>query len=179
MRGLLILTLLGLSTPALAETKHYLVIRGVDEAPGVKSNITAELRTLFEAELKKRPEFVVVTNAAEVPPQSAKKTPPVEVSLRVLAAGGEVKPPAPGKQFRVLERHIQLSVFGNTLPDKKLAIGGDGDATLQAEIGKQDDVDKEGKALMLDCAKEAIVQAVNMTATKLKVQGKTVKVKKK
>ena len=64
-----------------------------------------------------------------------------------MAVTQEVKPPADGKQYRQLVRGIKLSVFGDSLPDKVLAIGGDGESQVAAEVGANANLDKEGKPL--------------------------------
>jgi hypothetical protein len=99
--------------------------------------------------------------------------------LRILNVNQAVNPPPPGKQYRVLVRSIKLSVFGNSLPDKVLAIGGDGESQIGAEIGANADLAKEGKPLLLDATKEAVKQAVDMTVTKLKFGDKPVKAKRR
>ena len=68
-----------------------------------------------------------------------------------------------------------MSVFGDTLPEKVMAIGGDGESSVGAEIGKNEDQDKLGKSLLIDASKEAIKQAVDMTVTKLNLAGKPAK----
>jgi hypothetical protein len=87
--------------------------------------------------------------------------------------------PKPGKQYRVLSRGIRLSVFGNTLPDKVLAIGGDGESSVAAEVGKQADIDREAGKLMEEATKEAVRQAVEMTLNKLDLADKPQKLPKK
>jgi hypothetical protein len=91
----------------------------------------------------------------------------------------ELNPPPAGKPFRTLVRGIKLSVFGDALPEKILALGGDGESTVGAEVNKNADLDKEAKPIMMDAAKEAIRQAVDMTVTKLKIGDEPAKVKKK
>src|SRR5258706_15378382 len=95
-----------------------------------------------------------------------------EVSLKVLSVTRALKPPPPGKQYRVLVRGIKLSVFGDTLPEKVMAIGGDGESEVGAEVGKSSNVDAEGKQLLLECAKVAVTQAVDMTVAKLALADK-------
>jgi hypothetical protein len=190
MRGLIVGTtaaLLALASPgaATAATKYYVVVRGVDEAAGVQSGIKDEALALFTAELKKHPELTL-----EPPPGlptepealkaalGQKKLKAIELTLRILGVTSAVNPPAPGKKFRVLQRGIKLAVFGDTLPDKVLALGGDGDATVGVEIDANANVDKEGKPALLDATKEAMRQAVDMTVAKLKMGDKVPKLKK-
>ncbi len=99
----------------------------------------------------------------------------LELTLRIMAVTQQVKPPAPGKQYRQLVRGIKLSVFGDSLPDKVLAIGGDGEAEVASEVGANANLDNEGKPLIVDACKEAVKQAVDMTVAKLKMGDKRAK----
>jgi hypothetical protein len=177
-----------LSAPAHAAGKYYLLITGIDEAKGVESGVTPELKQLFIDELKKHAEFIL-ERPADMPPSSdpqalyewlkAHKLKAFEVTLKVLSVTRELKEPPPGKQYRVLVRGVKLSVFGDTLPEKVMAIGGDGESEVGAEVGKQSNIDKEGKQLLLECAKVAVTQAVDMTVAKLALTEKPDKAPKK
>jgi hypothetical protein len=187
-RALIALVLLALPLPAFANAtgKYYVVVRGVEEAEKAKSGMVDELQKLFVEEIKRHPEFTL-----EAPPGlptdpeamanelKKRKLRAFELTLKVLDVVREVKPPPPGKQYRTLVRGIKLSVFGDTLPEKVMAIGGDGESQVGAEIGAHDDLEKEGKSLLVDASKEAIKQAVDMTVTKLNLAGKPEKLPKK
>ena len=95
-----------------------------------------------------------------------------------MAVTQEVKPPAAGKQYRQLVRGIKLSVFGDSIPDKVLSLGGDGESQVATEISAGANLDKEGKPLLVDATKEAVKQAVDMTVAKLQVGDKTQKLKR-
>jgi hypothetical protein len=160
------------SGSAAPAARYYFVIRGVDESPGVSSKIADKALDLLKAELASRPGVTLA-------PAPAGKT-TYEVTLKITNVVRDLKAPEPGKQFRTLERGIALSIFGSTLPERKLAIGGDGRATVAAELGKNEDPEKEGTSLLLDATKVAITQAVDMTITKLNLSDKgTIHVKKK
>lgn len=161
-----------------APAKYFVVIRAVEESEGVHSKIVPEARALFAAELARHPELTL-----EAPTElgalvggdpnayknalRAHKLKALEVTLRILEVSGSLEPPKEGKPFRVLKRSIRLSVFGTTLPDKVMAIGGDGDAAIAAEIRKTEEEASEGAKLLSEAAKIAITQAVDMTVTKL------------
>jgi len=179
MRALTALALVAgpaFAAPAHAAGKYFLFITGVDEAKGVDSGVVAELKQIFTDELKKHPEFIL-ERPADMPPADEQeklynwlkdhKLKAFEVTLKVLSVTRELKPPPEGKQYRVLVRGVKLSVFGDTLPEKVMAIGGDGESEVGAEVSKQSNVDKEGKQLLLECAKVAVTQAVDMTVAKL------------
>ncbi len=162
-------------TQAQAKPPRYFVrVRNVIEAPGVTSGFVDEANALFTEELKKHDAFTLEWPAdlpsdpdALVTALRKRKLRAFEVSLKILDVKRALDPPPAGKQYRVLERGIKLSVFGDTLPDKVLAIGGDGESSVAAEVGKNADIDKEGKALMSEATKVAVAQAVEMTLTKL------------
>jgi hypothetical protein len=187
MRRLLIATALLLaSTPAFA-AKFYVVVRGVEDANGVKSGIKDEALRVFKEELGHHPELTT-TPPPGLPPDTdpealkaaltQKGIKALELTLRIMAATEEVRPPAPGKMYRQLVRGIKLSVFGDSLPEKVLAIGGDGESQVAAEIGANANLEKEGKPLLVDACKEAVKQAVDMTVAKLQIGDGKVKLKR-
>jgi hypothetical protein len=170
MSVLLVSSFLGVASAS----KTYVVVRGVTEAEGVHSGIVSEALKMFVDELGQHPELTL-TPPPGLPSEpealraalKQRKLRALEVTLRILAVRSEVNPPPPGKQFRVLVRSIKLSVFGDSLPDKIMAIGGDGESQIGTEIGQHADLENEGKPLLLEATKDAIKQAVNMTVAKL------------
>jgi hypothetical protein len=166
---------------AAGPPRFFVVVRGVDEAAGVKSDLVAEAKALFTAELGRRAEFTLTppselgpsANELVADPEAFKaalrehKLRAIELTLRILEVTRATEPPPPGKPFRVLKRGIRLSVFGTTLPDKVMAIGGDGDSLIATEIRRNENAEQEGKELLAEAAKAAITQAVDMTVTKL------------
>jgi hypothetical protein len=89
-----------------------------------------------------------------------------ELTLRVLKQERTVKPPAPGGKFRLLEQNVRLSLVGDTYPDKMLALGGDGESTVQIEIGSTVNERQENEVLT-EAFKDAIEQAVKQGMAKL------------
>lgn len=177
-----------LLAPSARATKFYVVIRGVEDAEGVKSGIKDEALKVFKDELGHHPELTLTPPpglpAGDNPDElrsalKAKGLKALELTLRILSVKQEINPPPPGKKFRVLVRGIKLSVFGDSLPDKVLAIGGDGESQVAAEIDANANLDREGKPLLVDATKEAVKQAVDMTVAKLKIGDKQPKLKKK
>jgi hypothetical protein len=186
MRALLVATLLlpFASAAAAAEGKravaprYFVVVRGViDEA---KSGLADEAQRLFSEELKRRPEVKGelpgvpdAHNADAATLEAALKRERLhglELSLKILATSKDLEPPALGKQYNVLKRGIKLSVFGNTIPHNVMAVGGDGEASAGAEMNRTatDEVlEREGKKLTAEVAKDAIRQAVDLTFAKL------------
>jgi hypothetical protein len=157
------------------------VVGGVEDANGVKSGIKDEALAAFKTELASRPELTTVAPAglpAASDPEALhdalikRGIRALELTLRIMSVTQEVKPPAPGKQYRQLVRSIKLSVFGDSIPDKVLSLGGDGESMVATEVGANANLDKEGKPLLIDACKEAVKQAVDMTVAKLKVGDK-------
>jgi hypothetical protein len=179
---------LGLSSMAMAApAKFYVVVRGVEDGEGVRSGIKDEALKLFTDELGRHAELTLtappglpVTDDHEVLKEAlkAKGLKALEVTLRILSVTQVVNPPPTGKQYRVLVRGVKLSVFGDSLPDRVMAIGGNGESQVGAEISAHADLDKEGKPLLVDATKEAIKQAVDMTVAKLQLPEGKVKMKK-
>jgi hypothetical protein len=186
MRTLILALALVAAAPAWG-AKFYVVVRGVEDAPGVHSGIKDEALKVFKDELAAHPELTLTPppglpsgDDPEALKEALKKKgiKALELTLRILSVTQEVKPPAPGKQYRQLVRGIKLSVFGDSLPEKVLAIGGDGESMVAAEVGANANLEQEGKPLLVDASKEAVKQAVDMTVAKLKMGDKTQKLKR-
>lgn len=181
-RPWILLALLATATPAAAApAKIYVVVRGVEDAEGVHSGIKDEALQVFKDELGRHPELTLTLPPGLPSPDNpdalkaalkARHMKAIELTLRILGVTQAVNPPPPGKQYRVLVRGVKLSVFGDSVPDKVLAIGGDGESEVGAEIGANANIDKEGKPLLVDATKEATKQAVDMTVQKLKMGDK-------
>lgn len=169
------------ATPASSDrARFFVVVRGVEEASGVRSDLLEDARKLFSDELARHPELTLTPppelNADPAGDKEtykealrAHKLRAIELTLRILDVTKSTEAPPAGKALRVLKRGIRLSVIGDTLPDKIMAIGGDGSAAIAAEIRKTDNEEVEGHKLLAEAAKIAITQAVDMTVTKLKL----------
>jgi hypothetical protein len=187
MRRLILAVALLAGSPAFAATKFYVVVRGVEDASGQAGAIKDEALKLFKDELAARPQLTT-TPPAGLPPATDPEAlhdalikrgiKALELTLRIMAVTQEVKPPAAGKQYRQLVRGIKLSVFGDSIPDKVLSLGGDGESQVATEVSAGANLDKEGKPLLVDATKEAVKQAVDMTVAKLQVGDKAQKLKK-
>jgi hypothetical protein len=89
-----------------------------------------------------------------------------ELTLRVLKQERTVKPQPAGGKFRLLEQNVRLSLVGSTYPEKMLALGGDGESTVQIEIGSTVNERQENEVLT-EAYKDAIEQAVKQGMAKL------------
>ncbi len=178
----MLLALVGGGANALAKPpKYYFRVLGALEAAGVDSHIADEAKTLFIEELRRRPEVVLDWPDAPTEPEAFKKAlakrhlRAFEVTLKILEVTTGLTAPPPGKQYRVLERGIRMQVFGDTVPEHSLAMGGDGESTMRQEIGNQAALDVEGRSLLLDAARSATAQAIDATITKLELAETTAK----
>ncbi|MCA1663124.1 MAG: hypothetical protein LC659_02415 [Myxococcales bacterium] len=188
MHRLILAVALLAASPAFAATKFYVVVRGVEDASGQAGAIKDEALKLFKDELASRPQLTT-TPPAGLPPATDPEAlhdalvkrgiRALELTLRIMAVTQELKPPAAGKQFRQLVRGIKLSVFGDSIPDKVLSLGGDGESQVASEVSAGANLDKEGKPLLVDATKEAVKQAVDMTVAKLQFGDKPQKLKKR
>lgn len=89
-----------------------------------------------------------------------------EFAVRVLKMSRTIKPPAAGKRFRNLEQIVKLSVVGTTIPEGLLAVGGDGESTIQIEVGERITPGQEREVLE-ESLKDAVEQAVKQGMLKL------------
>jgi hypothetical protein len=160
---------------AAPKTKYLAIVRPIVELKNVKSGILVEARRMLLDEVGKRPELSLELPAdlptEREPLQAAlreRHLRAVEVVLTIVAVSRELRPPAPGKRFRTLVRGIKLTITGTQLPDWMVALTGDGEADVAAEIGDTTDVDKEGHAVLVDAARAAIPQAMDRLVTKLR-----------
>ncbi len=153
--------------------KYYFRVLGALEAEGVDSHIADEAKALFVEELRRRPEVLldwpdIPTDPAKLQKALAKRhLRALEVTLKILEVSTSITPAPKGKQYRVLERGIRMSIFGDSFPERSLALGGDGESTMRQEIGNHAAIDVEARALLLDAARSATAQAIDATITKL------------
>lgn len=142
-------------------------------AAGAAAKGPAQLaRELLSEALRKRPEVTLELEASLDNPEAVKAEckrkglKPYEVNLRVLRMDRSVKPPPQGKKFRMLEQNVKLSLVGVTFPEKMLALGGDGESTVQIEVGQDVSATQEQEVLE-EALKDAIEQAVKQGLAKL------------
>jgi hypothetical protein len=129
-------------------------------------------RDFLREALAKRPEVTLELGASLDDPAAVKaevkrkNLRAYELTLRVLKQERSVKPPPAGKKFHLLEQNIRLSLVGVTFPEKLLALGGDGESTVQIEVGNPINERQESEVLT-EALKDAIEQAVKQGMAKL------------
>jgi hypothetical protein len=178
--GLLVLMLVaGVPRAAGAAPKAHerwlVIVHPVSEAGGAHSGILEELRGALLAEVDKYPELTV-QRPPDLPSEDealraalrARRMKALDLVLTIVKVTRDLGPPEPGKPFRTLHRGIRLSITGTTLPEWLVALTGDGDAEVGADVGPRDDLEREGKAVLVDAGKAAVSQALERVVTKLR-----------
>lgn len=127
--------------------------------------------------LKKRPEVVLELDGvpADSPPArfgeelKRRGIKGYEVTLRILKLERNVKPPPAGRKFRLLEQSVKLALVGTLFPgEPMLALGGDGESTVQIEVGNQISESQE-RDVLVDSIQDAVTQAVAQALRKLQL----------
>lgn len=159
--------------------RYYIAIRDVEGPPGAGKDDPTRLlaRKLFQEELGRRKELTL--DGAGLPAGGAplaqelkrRNLKGYQLTLRLLSVTQALNPPPKGKQYRVLERGVRLTVIGTTLPEDQLAVGGDGESTVQADVGAQIS-ERKAEELLGDALRDALGQAVQQAIRKLDLGGK-------
>jgi hypothetical protein len=131
----------------------------------------AAAREVLQKELAARPEFTCdlgapSDEAALVAELQRRKLTGFNVSLKLVDLKREPKPPRPGGRLPQLAVGVKLSVFGATIPEAKLAFGGDGEALVEAEVVERR-LPEETANLTRDALVQAVKQAVDQAVRKL------------
>jgi len=164
-----------------AGPKYFIRLRAIEIGDGLTAAGVGNdgLKTMAKenllAELGKRPE--VVLKLEGVPDDAAperfgdeikrRKLKGYEVTLKVIKLDRQVLPPPAGRKFRLLEQSIKLSLVGTLYPgEPTLAIGGDGESTVQIEVGAQIS-ENQDRDVLSDVVKDAVGQAVAQALRKL------------
>lgn len=126
---------------------------------------------LLKAEVASRPEFTMDIGTAEsedaqIAEIRRQGMQGYEVAMRIDSFKKQIKPPAPGKRDQQMTVSVNLTVFGYTIPGKKLLFTGDGDASLTAEFAERLK-DKEEERFSRAAMAAAIKQAVSTAVAKL------------
>jgi hypothetical protein len=155
---------------AAKKPKYYFKV--VDVKSASADEVTkATARELLDKELSGRPEFTPeLTGADDAESVAAelrqRKLQGFLVTLDIQSLKQETKPPRAGGRLPQLSVGVRVSVFGTTIPEAKLAFGGDGEATIEAEFVERRK-DEEAASLTKDVLAQAIKQAVDQAVAKL------------
>jgi hypothetical protein len=176
-RKLLEMTLLVLAAvaiPTLARgasesPKYYFRISNVESPTNKK--IVPIATEILGREFANYPEFTTDvkganTEEAELAELQRQGMKGFQVSLRITNVKVAVKPPAPGSRDEQMAIDVKLSIFGHTIPGRKLMFTGDGDASLTGEFSERLK-DKEEDRFMRTALTSAIKQALTTAVAKL------------
>jgi hypothetical protein len=153
--------------------KYYFQVtetKSVDETVDEATRNAA--KEILAADLAARPEFTsdlgVASGDESALPDELKrrKLQGFNVTLKIESLSREPKPPRPGGRLKQLAVNIKLSVFGTTIPEAKLAFGGEGEAGVEAEVVERR-IEEEAATLIKDAMVQAVKQAVDQAVAKL------------
>lgn len=150
--------------------KYYFAVTDVKTEVAADEVTRKAAREVLEQDLAARPEFTSDLGAtapdllpAELKRRSLKG---FQVTLKLIGLVQEPKPPRPGGRLKQLAVTAKVTVFGTTIPDAKLAFGGDGEATVEAEIVERRQAE-EAATLTREALVQAVHQAVDQAVGKL------------
>jgi hypothetical protein len=165
---------LAMAGPAVAakatSPKFYFAVIDVKSDVALDEATRATAKEVLAAELASRPEFTSDVGGASgdalVAELNRRHLKGFDVSLKVLSLTHELQDPRPGGRLKQLAVATKLSVFGTTIGEAKLAFGGDGEATVLAEVVERR-LAEESKPLDKDVLTQAVRQAVDQAVAKL------------
>jgi hypothetical protein len=162
---------------ASAAPKYYFQMQPVKAGPEIDTDTKTFTAEALKAELASRPEWASDVGPAGKEVPGTDRTALVaelkkrglrgfDVTARIEKLKQEVKEPKPGGRNNQLVVDIQLTVFGTTIPDAKLAFSGDGQSGSEAEVNPKRLATDTADATK-DVIKDAIKQAVDQAVLKL------------
>jgi hypothetical protein len=132
--------------------KYHFTLAGVKAAEGVEGKLAADALRLLEAEVKKQfashPQMVADLSAGPDPQADPKKFArwlkkkkikgayQVNVDLTLYIEETEAAPSGKEGDLRFVIR-LELHMFGETIPERKMAFEGEGSATVKQDVGKK------------------------------------------
>lgn len=157
-----------------ATPKYYFQLQPVKAGPEVDGDLKAFTAEALKAELAARPEWASDVGPAGQAGPGTDRTALVaelkkrnlrgfDVTARIEKLKQEVKDPKPGARNKQLSVQVELTVFGTTIPDAKLAFSGDGQSGSEAEVSDRRlaaDTADTTKDVIKDAIKQAVEQAV-------------------
>jgi hypothetical protein len=157
-----------------AAPKFYFQMQPVKAGPEIDAAVKTYAGEALRTELASRPEWASDIGAAgqEGPGQDRsglaaeikkRNLRGFDVTARIEKLKQEVKDPKPGARNKQLAVEVQLTVFGTTIPDAKLAFSGDGQSGSEAEISEKRlaaDITETTNDVLKDAIKQAVDQAV-------------------
>ena len=160
-----------------AAPKYYFQLQPVKAGPDVDAATKSFAGDALKAELASRPEWASDIGAAgqQAPGQDRSELVAelkkrnlrgFDVTARIENLKQQVKDPKPGSRNKQLAVQVEVTVFGTTIPDAKLAFSGDGQSATEAEVSERRLAADTAEATH-DVIKDAIKQAVEQAVLKL------------
>ena len=154
----------------MAQPKFYFAVVDVKSDGPVDDSVRDMAKEVLAADLASRPEFTSDLGGASGPALVAelakRHLKGFDVSMKLLSLTHDLQAPRPGGKLKQLAVATKLSVFGTTIGESKLAFGGDGEATVVAEVIERR-LAEETKPLDHDVLVQAVRQAVDQAVGKL------------
>jgi hypothetical protein len=165
---------LGASAWAAGKTagppKFYFAVVDVKSDVAMDDSVRAMAKEILAADLASRPEFTSDLGGASGPALvdelARRHLKGFDVSMKLLSFTHDLQAPRPGGKLKQLAVGTKLSVFGTTIGESKLAFGGDGEATVVAEVIERR-LAEETKPIDHDVLVQAVRQAVDQAVGKL------------
>ena len=170
-----------------AKTKYHFELGAVRAQPGVEGQVAADVLKALEAEVKKafetHPRMVAVLTGAPDPQTDPKGYAKwlkkkkiggsflVNVDLSMYREEQEDSPDNKGKRIVV---RLELHMFGETIPERKMAFEGEGSSTVKQDVGKKVR-DKDREFTIQSAIELAVADAMEECFTKLSMPAKTPK----
>jgi hypothetical protein len=172
--GLVLLALAGHPAPAVAKgpaaPRFYFSVVDVKSEVPVDESVRVMAKEVLAADLAGRPEFTSdlggITGDALVAELARRHLKGFDVSMKLVAWSHELQAPRPGGRLKQLAVATKVAVFGTTIGEAKLAFGGDGEATVVAEVVERR-LAEESKPIDHDVLVQAVRQAVDQAVAKL------------
>jgi hypothetical protein len=152
----------------VAKPKYYFKISNILSENKKIIPLAAEL---LKAEVATRPEFTTDIGTAEsedaqIAEIRRQGMQGYQVSMRIEKLKKEIMPPAPGKRDQQMAISVKVTIFGHTIPGRKLLFTGDGDASLVGDFSERLR-NKEEERFSKTALASAIKQAVSTAVAKL------------
>lgn len=163
-----------------AKPKYHFKLVGVKAQAGVEGKLAADALRLLEAEVKKQfathPQMVADLTGAPDPETNpkgyakwlAKKkikgAYSVDVDLTLYVE--ELEPAPQGADAKRLVVRLELHMFGETIPGRKMAFEGVGSATVKQDVGKKVR-DRDREFTIQSAIELAVTDAMNESFRKL------------
>jgi hypothetical protein len=153
-----------------AKPKYYFAVSEVQDEAKADEATRLAARQVLQDDLAARPEFTSdlggTTPDVLVEELRRRNLKGFHVTLKLTGLSQEPRPPRPGGRLKQLAVTVKVSVFGTTIPDAKLAFGGDGEATVEAEIVERRQAE-EAATLTREVLVQAVRQAVDQAVGRL------------